>query len=86
MQSLIACRQILSFLGNCPTEKKKKSKRTHHVYQQQTFARPQMPHNWGWLIKSYAANKKYNYEHLVTTYKNDCKIILDDKSKPQKEM
>lgn len=87
MQTQIACGQIISFLGNCPTEKKKtKPKRTHYVYQQHKFARLQMPHNWEWLIKSYAANTKYNYEHLVTTYKNDCKILLNDRSKPQNEM
>lgn len=39
-----------------------------------------------WLIKYYAVNKKYSYEHQVTTYKTDDKIILSDTSKPQNEM
>lgn len=39
-----------------------------------------------WLIKYYAVNKKYSYEHQVTTYKTDDKIILSDMSKPQNEM
>lgn len=41
-----------------------------------------MSDNRKWLIKYYAVNKKYSYEHQVTTYKTDYKIILSDTSKP----
>ena len=38
------------------------------------------------MIDKILHSKKYNYEHQVTTYKNDCKFILSDTSQPQNEM
>lgn len=35
------------------------------------------------MIDKILHSKKYNCEHQVTTYKNDCKIILSDTSQPK---